>query len=132
MANAVGPVEGEQFEGFLPSGGLAAFLEGEDVFPVKLLANHDDGLASVKGVGHQTDGQFGELFFEPLTQAPEALEFTVFLLGLRVVHVHLLMHEGEERAFGADDGALEDIAIASASRGGLAALLEALAALLLN
>jgi hypothetical protein len=132
MANPVGPVEGKQFKGFVPSGGLTTFLEGQYVFPLEPLANHHDGLASVKGVGHQAEGQFGELLLEPLTQALEALEFTVLLLGLRVVHIHLLMHEGEERAGGANDGALEDIAVTSTARGELAALVEALAALFLN
>ena len=132
MAKPVGPVEGEQFEGFVPSGGLAAFLEGQDVFPVEPLANGHDGLAGVEGVGHQADGQFGELLFESLTQALEALEFAVLLLGLRVVQVHLLVHEREEGALGSDDGELEDIAVASAAGGGLAARWEALAAFFLN
>ena len=93
MAKPVGPVERKQFDGFLPSGGLASFLEGQNVFPVKALANRHDGLAGVKGVGHQAEGQFGKLLFEPLTQPMEALEFTVLLLGLRVVQVHLLVHD---------------------------------------
>jgi len=75
MAKPVGPVERKQFNGFVPSSGLAAFLEGQHVFPVAALANRHDGLAGVEGVGHQAERQLGDLFLEPPTQAVEALEF---------------------------------------------------------
>jgi len=42
------------------------------------------------------------------------------------------MHEREQCALGPDDGELEDITVASAARGGLAARWEALAAFFLN
>src|ERR1039457_5904873 len=132
MASPVGSVEGEQFDGFVPSGGLAAFLEGQDVLPVAALANFHDGLAGVEGVGDQADGQFGELLFGPLAQALEALEFTVLLLGLRVVQIHLLVHEWEQCAFRSDDGELENITVANAVGGRFTACWEALAALFLN
>ena len=132
MAKPVGPVEGKQFESFLPGGGLAAFLEGQDIFPVVALANGHDGLAAVEGVGHQAEGQFRKLSFEPLTQALEAFEFAVLFLGFRVVQVHLLVHEREECPLGADDGELQDVAVASAVGRGLAILCKALAAFFLH
>ena len=47
------------------------------------------------------------LLFEPLTQALEALKFTVLLLGLRVVPIHL-PHTGAARScLRGDDGNLE-------------------------
>jgi hypothetical protein len=52
-------------------------------------------MAAVKSVGHQANRQFGELPFEPLAQTLETVEFAVLLFGLRVDHVHLLMHEGK-------------------------------------
>jgi hypothetical protein len=120
-------VKGKQAEGFLPSGGLATFLEGQDVFPAKLLARGHDGLASVKGIADQADRQSGKLRFEPLTEASEALQFTVLLLGLRVVHVHLFMHEGEESVLRSQHGDLQHVTVASIAGGSLAALREALA-----
>jgi len=36
-AKPVGPVQGQQVDRFLPGGGLAAFLEGQDIHPIKLL-----------------------------------------------------------------------------------------------
>ena len=46
----VGPMEGQQSEGFVPRGGLASFLEGQDVFPIELFAGGHDGLAAVERV----------------------------------------------------------------------------------
>jgi hypothetical protein len=132
MTSSVGRVAGEPFDGFVPSGGLAAFLEGQNIFPVEPLANGHDGLAGVEGVGHQANGQFGELLFESLTQALETLEFAVLLLGLRVVQVHFFVHEREECGLGPDDGELKDITVASVGGGGLATRWEALAAFSLN
>ena len=48
------------------------------------------------------------------------------------MHVHLLVHEGEERALGPNHGELEDIAVTGLARRGLTALLETLAALFLH
>jgi hypothetical protein len=131
-AQPVGPVEGKQSEGFIPGGGLAALLQGQDVFPIEELASHHDRLAAIESVSHQANGQFGELLLKSLAQASKAPEFAVFLLGLRVVHVHLLVHEGKECALGANDGELENIAIASAIGGRLATLVKTLAAFFLN
>jgi hypothetical protein len=128
LAKPVGTVKGKQVDGFLPRGGLATFPESQDVFPAKLLASGHDGLASVKGIADQADRQFGKLRFESLTEASEALEFTVLLFGLRVVQVHLFMHEGEEGARGSQHRDLQHVTVASVAGGGLAALREALAA----
>ena len=84
-AEPVGPVQGEQSGGFVPSGGLAAFLEGQDVFPIVELARHDNGLATIEGIGDQAEGQLGKLFFKSLTQAGKTLEFAVLFIGLRVM-----------------------------------------------
>ncbi len=132
VADPVGPVEGQEFDGFFPGGGRAALLEGQDVFPAKLLAGRQDGLAGVKGVGDQAEGQFGKLLFEPLTQAREALEFAVLLFGLRVMQVHFFMQEREEGAGGPQHGELKDIAVAGAAAGRLAALGKAAAAFFLH
>lgn len=46
--------------------------------------------------------------------------------------VHFFVHEGKQRALGADDGELEDIAVASVAGGGLAALAEPFPAFFLH
>ena len=45
-AEAVGAVQGQQADRFVPGGGLAAFLESEHVHPIELFAGHDDGLTA--------------------------------------------------------------------------------------
>jgi hypothetical protein len=72
-AMAVGPVEGQQVDEFLPSGGLTPLFDGQDVFPTEQAALSHNRLAAVEGIGDEADGQFGELFFEPSAEAQEAL-----------------------------------------------------------
>src|SRR5208337_5538823 len=95
-------------------------------------ADPHHGLAAVKGVGHQADRQFGELFFEALSQPLESLEFAILLFGLRVHDIHFLVQEGQERTFRSNNRELQHVPVAASSGGGLAPLCKALTALFLN
>jgi len=63
---------------------------------------------------------------------PKGFELAVLFLGVRIAHIHFLVHKREKRALRADHGELKHVAILGAVGGGFAAFGEALAASFLH
>lgn len=127
----IGPAAWEQPEHFVPGGGLASFLEGEDVLPAMLLADLEDGCTAIEGIADPAQGQPGEDPLDSVAQAQERFEFAILLVRVRVVHVHKFMEEGEGLTRRPEQRHLQDIAITSPSGATLTIGAEALAALFL-
>jgi hypothetical protein len=82
--------------------GQSSGLEGEEIVPLVLVTDREDGSIGVEGVAQEAYRQLGEVGLEGLSQSLERLQFAILFIGVGVGVLDELAAHREGQTLGGD------------------------------